>query len=82
MRVLIVTQYFWPEGFRINDLATGLVERGHKVTVLTGLPNYPGGKFFDGYSYGGTYRETPGRLAVVRVPLIRRGARVRWARAP
>ncbi len=73
MKVLIVTQYFWPEGFRINDLATGLVERGHEVTVLTGLPNYPGGKFFDGYGYAGPYREKFGAVDVVRMPLIRRG---------
>jgi hypothetical protein len=46
MKILIVSQYFWPESFRINDLAAGLVERGHKVLVLTGIPNYPGGQFF------------------------------------
>ena len=45
MRILIVTQYFWPENFRINDLAVGLKEKGHTVTVLTGIPNYPEGKF-------------------------------------
>ncbi len=41
MRILIVTQYFWPENFRINDLAAGLVELSHRVTVLTGKPDYP-----------------------------------------
>jgi len=46
---LIVTQYFWPENFRINDLALGMKQRGHRVTVLTGMPNYPAGEFFDGY---------------------------------
>ena len=49
LRILIVTQYFWPESFRINDLALGLKERGHEVTVLTGMPNYPGGRLFPGY---------------------------------
>jgi colanic acid biosynthesis glycosyl transferase WcaI len=73
LRVLIVTQYFWPESFRINDLATGLVERGHAVTVLTGLPNYPGGRFFDGYGALGPRRERFGQVEVVRVPLIPRG---------
>ena len=43
MRILVVTQYFWPENFRINDLAQELQDRGHKVTVLTGIPNYPKG---------------------------------------
>lgn len=51
MKILVVTQYFWPEEFRINDICEGLVEKGHKVEVLTGLPNYPYGKLFDGYSY-------------------------------
>ena len=49
MHILVVTQYFWPENFRINDLTLGLLERGHQVTVLTGAPNYPGGSFFKGY---------------------------------
>jgi hypothetical protein len=51
VRILIITQYFSPENFRINDLGANLVERGNDVTVLTGLPNYPGGSFFDGYGW-------------------------------
>ncbi|MBA3013398.1 MAG: glycosyltransferase family 4 protein, partial [Desulfobulbaceae bacterium] len=47
MRILIVSQYFWPENFRVNDLTQELVSRGHSVTVLTGIPNYPTGKVFD-----------------------------------
>lgn len=50
MRILIVTQYFWPENFRINDLALELKKRKHDITVLTGLPNYPMGKYFNGYT--------------------------------
>lgn len=49
MKILIVSQYFYPENFRINDLALELRNRGHKITVLTGLPNYPKGEYFDGY---------------------------------
>lgn len=49
MRILIVSQYFWPENFRINDIALGLKERGHEIVVLTGLPNYPQGQFYEGY---------------------------------
>ena len=45
MRLLVVTQYFWRENFRINDLVAELVGRGHHVTVLTGHPNYPAGEF-------------------------------------
>ena len=45
MKILIVSQYFWPENFRINDLSSELSKRGHKVTILTGKPNYPEGRF-------------------------------------
>ena len=50
MKILIVSQRFWPENFRINDIATKLVEEDHSVTVLTGLPNDPKGDIFDGYN--------------------------------
>lgn len=73
MRVLIVSQYFWPEPFRINDVAHGLRERGHEVTVLTGLPNYPHGRFFEGYSFRGPFKENYEGIPVVRAPLIPRG---------
>ncbi len=49
MNILVVCQHYYPETFRINDICKELVNRGHKVTVLTGLPNYPAGKLFDGY---------------------------------
>ena len=42
-KLLIVTQHFWPEAFRVNDLAAGFIERGWQVDVLCGLPNYPKG---------------------------------------
>jgi glycosyltransferase involved in cell wall biosynthesis len=73
MRVLIVTQYFWPENFRINDLAQGLLNRGHEVTVYTGKPNYPEGRFFPGYGFLGHSDETFGGIRVIRVPLVPRG---------
>jgi colanic acid biosynthesis glycosyl transferase WcaI len=73
VRLLVVSQYFWPENFRINDLVAELQRRGHDVTVLTGLPNYPEGVIAP------AYRREPVRFAdyegaeVVRVPLIPRG---------
>lgn len=73
MKILIVTQYFWPEEFRINDLTISLKNIGHEITVLTGMPNYPGGSFFKGYGYGGPYKETFEGMPVYRVPLIPRG---------
>ncbi len=49
MRILVVSQYFYPEQFRINDIVEELVNRGHQVTVVTGLPNYPEGDIYIGY---------------------------------
>ena len=72
MKILIVSQYFWPENFRINDLTQELVQRGHSVTVLTGIPNYPAGTVFE------EYRKTPKAFEyysgarVFRVPMLAR----------
>ncbi len=74
MNILLVSQYFWPESFRINDLSTSLVERGHDVTVLTGKPNYPQGKIYNGYSFWGYKKEDYNGVKVIRVPLIPRGS--------
>lgn len=49
MNILVVSQYFYPEQFRINEICTELTNRGHKVTVLTGQPNYPEGNIYEGY---------------------------------
>ncbi|MCR9132585.1 MAG: glycosyltransferase family 4 protein [bacterium] len=57
MKILIVTQYFYPEQFIINDFALSLKNKGFEVSVLTGLPNYPTGKFTKGYSYKGPFTE-------------------------
>lgn len=78
MRILIVTQYFWPENFRINDLALGLQQKGHRVMVLTGVPNYPAGKFFPGYRIWKPRREDYHGIEVLRVPLISRGSGRSW----
>lgn len=73
MRLLIVSQYFWPENFRINDLANELVHRGHEVTVLTGLPNYPSGSVFTEFLENPTAFSTFQNIKIIRVPLIPRG---------
>jgi colanic acid biosynthesis glycosyl transferase WcaI len=73
MRVLVISQYFWPENFRINDLVEGLLERSHEVTVLTGLPNYPSGKLFPGFGFKGPYTGRFGGAQIIRVPLVPRG---------
>jgi len=73
VRLLIVTQYFWPENFRINDLVMGLVDRGHEIVVLTGYPNYPDGSVFPAFRSNPTAFRTYGAVRVERVPLLPRG---------
>ena len=75
MRLLVVTQYFWPEGFRINDLVQSLVSRGVAVDVLTGKPNYPDGKIYSGYQASGCAREFWEGANIYRVPVFPRGFR-------
>lgn len=52
MKILVVCQYYYPEPFRHTDICEELVKRGHDVTVVTGLPNYPMGKIYNGYRRG------------------------------
>jgi glycosyltransferase involved in cell wall biosynthesis len=74
MRILVVSQYFWPENFRINDLVVGLASRGHDLTVLTGMPNYPKGRLYEGYGNArGPFIERFHDVPVYRVPLVPRG---------
>ena len=71
MKILITTQYFYPENFRISDFAFKMAERGHQVSVLTGTPNYPVGKNFGDYTRLSC--EVINDVNVYRVPLIPRG---------
>lgn len=73
MRLLLLTQYFWPENFRINELAVELERRGHQVTVLTGVPNYPEGVVYPQYRAAPTAWRRLESVEVIRVPLIARG---------
>ena len=72
MRILVVTQYFWPENFRINDLVAEFCDRGHDVTVLTGCPNYPGGELFPDFKSNSNAFTKFGAASVVRVPMAPR----------
>ena len=79
MKLLVITQYFHPENFRINDLVEGMVARGHAVTVLTGLPNYPAGRWHKGYRLlSGPWREQLFGASVIRVPMVARGSSAGW----
>jgi glycosyltransferase involved in cell wall biosynthesis len=73
MRVLVVGQYFWPENFRINEVAAALCDSDCTVSVLTGPPNYPDGKVFPGYSATSSGVQRHGKLLIHRVPLVPRG---------
>lgn len=69
MKILVVSQYYYPENFRINQLCLDLKERGHDVSVLTGRPNYPKGEYFEGYSFKGKEDEVWNDIPILRVPL-------------
>ena len=73
MRLLVVTQYFWPENFRINDLVTELVSRGHEVTVLTGIPNYPDGQVYKDFIERPSDFSFYQGATILRVPMMARG---------
>jgi glycosyltransferase involved in cell wall biosynthesis len=73
LRVLVISQYYWPENFRINEVVQGLSAKGVEVEVLTGKPNYPEGKVFGGYRAWGCVQEMLHGVLVHRVPLFPRG---------
>jgi glycosyltransferase involved in cell wall biosynthesis len=73
MKILIVSQHFWPENFRINQLVTALSAQGIEVEVLTGKPNYPNGVIYDGYKALFCARETWQGILIHRIPLVPRG---------
>lgn len=74
MKILVSSQHFWPENFRINDLVQALIDRGLEVDVLTGKPNYPEGQYYPGYRGWGCQEEQWSGCTVFRVPLAARGA--------
>lgn len=73
MRILVITQYYWPEYFQVTYECEELVRRGHSVTVLTGLPNYPSGSIQRDYRWGRNRRQRKNGVDIIRVPLIARG---------
>lgn len=73
MKILVVCQYYYPEPFRITDICESLVKRGHDITVLTGLPNYPEGRVLDDYRHGKKRNETLNGVKIIRCFEIGRG---------
>ncbi len=76
MRILVVCQHYYPEPFRITDICEKLVQRGHEVTVLTAIPNYPEGVFYPGYSKSERREETLNGVHVIRCYAPPRGKRI------
>lgn len=73
LNILVVSQYFWPENFRVNELVAELVKRGHRVTVLTGVPNYPDGEVFADYQrHPQAFSQFEG-AEIIRAPMLPRG---------
>jgi glycosyltransferase involved in cell wall biosynthesis len=70
LKILIVTQWFDPEPtFKGLLFAKELVKAGHEVEVITGFPNYPGGKVYDGYSIKFHVKEMIDGVTIHRVPI-------------
>lgn len=72
-KILIISPHFCPENFKCNDVAFELARRGYDVTALSDIPNYPGGKFFDGYGLFKRRRETVNGVKIIRTAVIPRG---------
>lgn len=72
-KILYICQYFYPETFRGNDIAFHLAAKGHRVHVVTGIPNYPAGKFFAGYGLFQKRHEEIRGVKVTRLPIVPRG---------
>lgn len=73
IRLLVVSQYFYPEQFRINDMCKEWVKRGYDVTVVTGIPNYPQGRFYTGYGWNKKRKDTYHGARIIRLPIVSRG---------
>lgn len=74
MNILVFSQYFYPENFRINTLCRELVRRGHSVTVVTGYPQYPIGRIYDGYGFDIPYETDWNGVKICRVKVHPRGS--------
>lgn len=72
MKILVISQHYYPEQFKITDICEALVKMGHSVSVLTGLPNYPEGYIYESYKRGKNRRQTINGVDVIRAFTIGR----------
>ena len=70
MNILIISQYFWPENFRINEISHELSKLGNKVSVLTGMPNYPEGFFYEDFLKNKESYTKYKNINILRVPIL------------
>lgn len=73
MKLCVLTNHFYPEDFKVNDIAFELRKRGFEITVVTAIPDYPQGRFFEGYSLFKRRKEVVRGVNVIRLPVIPRG---------
>ena len=72
MKILIITQYFWPENFRINELVEEFLKLGHHITILTGYPNYPEGEIYPEFRKNSRKFDKFYGAEIIRVPILPR----------
>lgn len=72
LKILVVSQHYWPEPFNFADICESLAERGHDVTVLTGIPNYPEGEVYSEYRSGKRRYEVRNGVRIIRSSLVPR----------
>ena len=73
MKILVISQYYYPEPFKIHEICEEFVKRGNEVTVITGRPNYPDGKLIDGYDDPSRMNEIVNGVHVIRTAIPLRG---------
>ena len=74
LKILIVSQYFWPENFRINDLVNYFKDKNLEIEILTGKPNYPGGSIYDEFIKNPNNFKKFNEYKIHRVPILSRGS--------
>ena len=74
MKILIISHYYWPENFKINDISYNLAKKGNEISILTGKPNYPIGSYYNGYNFFNKNFEKFNDINIHRVPVITRGS--------
>ncbi|GHV73877.1 glycosyltransferase WbuB [Spirochaetia bacterium] len=73
MKICVFTNHFFPEDFKVNDIVFEFAKKGYEITVITAIPDYPQGSYYDGYSLFRRRKEIVNGVKVIRLPIIPRG---------